>query len=74
MPVVTLPDGSQKTFERPVSVADIALLIQHFSATICEKLSRPIPRYSAEATEATEAAEATETGHATAAATATAAR
>lgn len=27
MPVVTLPDGSQKTFDRPVTVADVALSI-----------------------------------------------
>ena len=27
MPVITLPDGSQKHFDRPVSVADIAASI-----------------------------------------------
>ena len=27
MPIITLPDGSKKTFDQPVSVADVALSI-----------------------------------------------
>ncbi|HBV89993.1 MAG TPA: hypothetical protein DEF80_03260, partial [Pantoea sp.] len=35
MPVITLPDGSQRVFDRPVSVMDIALDIGPGLAKAC---------------------------------------